>query len=457
MIPGAVLAQPNAGVDQERPLRPAEPSAVTQTIDGKTAQLVQLSIFDLINGGRQTITFPGGQKAEFKLSNFEQQKLTPEQRAVYDLLEALAAQQTDEAWGALKKILTTAGADRALAGKTATVDQKTAQKAAAYFEAIGLTAEERTDGLTVAAALAHGQVIVALGASPSRGEEKLAEQLSGYTLAQLNELRALVHAPAIADEHLAKRAKDLRARVIDRPLVEHAIAAAHARGFSVETPNLLKHLKEVGPRPAGEQARADWYRRIVEGQGYEWRTGVNQMNVVGLRAYDVETGKNGNAFNQWNDTLAFVWNDGHRWQVKELAATTDPGYKSHWESPDIDGNGVGDVAHLLPGQYPYQTGTHRGTYGAGVPEYNVPVVRDTNHNGQIDGGEQKRSKERGDVGYGINIHWGPGYESGGVGGYSLGCQVTVLNNNEFHAQVTPLLEANRGQLLYTLVDMERMA
>lgn len=457
MIPGAVLAQPNAGVNQDRPLPPSERSAVTQIADARTAQNAQLFVFDLINAGRETITFPGGQTAEFKLSNFERQKLPEDQRAVYQMFNELASAKTDEAWVALKKILTTVGADRALVTKTATLDAKTAQKAAAYFEAVGLTEQERTDGFTIAAALAHDQAIVALGASASPGEEKVAEQLSKYSLAQLKELRELVHAPAIADEHLAKRAKDLRARVIDRPLVEHVIAAAHQRGFSVDTPNLLQRLKEVGPRPAGEQARADWYRRLVESQGYEWRTGVNQMNIVGLRAYDVETGKNGNTFNQWNDTLAFVWNDGSRWQVKELAATTDPGYKEHWESPDIDGNGSGDVAHLLPGQYPYQTGTHRGTYGAGVPEINVPVVRDTNHNGQIDGGEESRSKQRGDVGYGINIHWGPGYESGGVGGYSLGCQVTVLNNSQFHQQVTPLLEANRGQLLYTLVDMERMA
>lgn len=209
----------------------------------------------------------------------------------------------------------------------------------------------------------------------------------------------------------------------------------------------------IGRRPHGTAARADWYRRIVESQGHTWRSGVNQVNVVGLRGYDVEHGRNHNRFGKWNDTMAYVWKGtDHKWHVRELRATTDPGMTRSADSPDVNHDGRGDVAWLRPGQYRYHVGTHHGVYGAGNPDRNVPVFRDTNGDGHISGAEERASRRRHDVGYGINLHWGPGYDNGNVGGYSLGCQVITGDQTAFRNQLTPIMERNRGHMLYTLVD-----
>lgn len=225
-----------------------------------------------------------------------------------------------------------------------------------------------------------------------------------------------------------------------------------------EPPAAPSQPPPLGARPEGEAARADWYRRLVERQGETWRSGPFQVNAIGLRGFDVDHGRNANGFNAWNDTIALVWNDASgKPHVRELRATTDPGMRTHPDSPDIDGEGQGDVAHLLPGQYAYVLGTHHGQYGAGNPTENVPVARDTNHDGDIQPPEERASRRRGDVGTGINLHWGPGSGAGEVGPYSLGCQVVSLDRGSFLAEVTPILEQNRGQLLYTLVDMDQVS
>ncbi len=205
----------------------------------------------------------------------------------------------------------------------------------------------------------------------------------------------------------------------------------------------------LGPKPQGTAAKADWYRSLVTANKGHWRTGVNEMNIVGLRGESVDGKRHGNAFNQWNDTLAFVWKgtDG-KMHVREFRGTTDPGQK-YGDGRDANGDGVLDIAHLRPGSYPYHLGTHHGVSGAGNPNYNLPVFRDTNHDGQISAAEEAASKKRGDVGYAINLHWGDGAT---VGGWSLGCQVVKGSQSFFQSNVTPLMKMNRGQMYYTLID-----
>lgn len=208
----------------------------------------------------------------------------------------------------------------------------------------------------------------------------------------------------------------------------------------------------LGPMPKSRAAKVQWYARLVKANGGQWRTGVNQMNIVGLRGQGVSGKQNDNTFNQWNDTIAFVWKgtDG-KTHVKEFQATTDPGQK-YGDGRDVNRDGVLDIAHLRPGSYPYHLGTHHGAYGAGNPSYDLPVDRDTNHDGRISKAERDASKRRDDRGYGINLHWGDGAT---VGGWSLGCQVVKGSQDFFLRNVTPLMKMNRGQMFYTLVDRSR--
>jgi hypothetical protein len=212
--------------------------------------------------------------------------------------------------------------------------------------------------------------------------------------------------------------------------------------------------KAIGPKPEGRRAKADWYRAIVEQAGGEWRTGPDQVNIVGLRGQGVDGKRNHNTFNRWNDTIAYVWRDrAGETHVREFRATTDPGVKGGpGRGRDVDGNGSGDIAHLRPGRHPYRVGSHHGVYGAGNPTYDLRVDRDTNHDGQISRAERAASRRRDDRGYGINIHWGEGSV---VGGWSEGCQVIEGSYDFFRRNVTPIMERNRGQMYYTLVDRSR--
>lgn len=454
LLPGPLLA---ATVTETPDPRPSSgPSGVTQTV-GSAHSSPELTLRLMLTGGLDTFNLSGG-TVSFKLTTIQRDALQGEQRAAYDMLHALAVSGESADWVAMKQILVASGADRSLLTKTAKVDQATVRKVAAYLDKVGLAPIVAENGRELAADLKPGRTVISLGADATEAQQLVADLLAKRSKDDLAKLRREVGAPAISDESLQKRAKHLDAKVIDAGFVRAVIEQAHERGFPVDTKNLIDKLREIGPRPAGKMARIDWYKRILESQGFKWREGANQVNAIGLRAYDRDSGLNKNAFGKWNDTLTFIWKsaDGE-WNLREFAGTTEPGFKSHYDTPDANGDGAGDVAHALPGQYPYQIGTHRGVYGAGVPELNVPVARDTNHDGVIQNKEEKASVARGDVGYGINLHWGSGTEGVDVGGYSLGCQVTVLSNDAFHDQVTPILALNSGQMLYSLVDMRDLA
>jgi hypothetical protein len=449
LLPGPLIA---AGTDIPPPQPSGGPSGVTQTVDTRASSPeLTLRLF----GGPEIFNLSGG-TATFKVTAFQVTALQGEERAAYDMLHGLAASGESADWVALKQILVASGADRALLTKTAKIDLATIRKVATHLEKVGL--EPGEDGRRVAADLQPGRTVISLGADATDAQQQVANLLAERSRADLLKLRGEVNAPAIKDPSLQKRAQHLDAKIVDAPFVRAVIAQAHERGFQVDTPNLIERLRTIGPRPEGKTARIDWYKRILESQGFKWRDGENQVNAIGLRAYDSESGLNSNAFGKWNDTLAFAWrgSDG-KWNLREFAGTTEPGYRSHYDTPDANGDGAGDVAHALPGQYPYMLGTHRGVPGAGVPEINVPVARDTNHDGVIQNREEKASIDRGDVGYGINLHWGPGTEGVDVGPYSLGCQVTVLSDGQFHNEVTPILAQNQGQMLYSLVDMRELA
>jgi hypothetical protein len=211
--------------------------------------------------------------------------------------------------------------------------------------------------------------------------------------------------------------------------------------------------------PADQPARAAELEGMVRGAGGQWRNGVNELNVVGLRGQDIDGKRHDNAFNRWNDTLAFVWkgNDG-KMNVREFRATTDPGVGRSGSGLGVDANGDGlkDVAHMRPGQYTYRNGLHRGMSGAARPDV-VTVSRDVNGDGRISGNEaQDRMRARA-----LNIHWAWDNEDqyGGkmlteeVNSSSEGCQVVAMSRGDFLQHVSPLLALNsRSDFRYTLID-----
>ena len=211
--------------------------------------------------------------------------------------------------------------------------------------------------------------------------------------------------------------------------------------------------------PADQTARASELESMVRGAGAQWRTGANEINVVGLRGQDIDGTRHGNAFNRWNDTIAFVWKDGAgKMNVREFRATTDPGVgRSNFGlGVDANGDGIKDVGHMQPGQYTYRNGEHRGMSGAARPDA-ATVSRDVDGDGAISADEARdRFSARA-----LNIHWAwdnPEQHGGKmltdeVNSSSEGCQVIAMSRGDFLQHVTPLLQMNaRADFRYTLID-----
>ena len=213
--------------------------------------------------------------------------------------------------------------------------------------------------------------------------------------------------------------------------------------------------------PADQEARAAEYRSMVADAGGRWRTGVRELNVVGLRGQDIE-GRKSDEFNRFNDTIAFVWKgDDGRMNVREFRATTDPGVgrSAYGLGVDVNGDGRKDVGHVMPGQYTYRAGTHRGMSGAARPDSTI-VARDTNGDGTLSQAEASRRSRGG----GHNLHWAweNAEEYGGrplateVNSSSEGCQVIAMSRGDFLKHVTPLIDLNaRRDFHYTLIDRTR--
>jgi hypothetical protein len=411
------------------------------------------------------------------------------------LLERLSTPKTPEQEAALVRLLKSAGLDVALAkDPVALVTPENAAQVAKHLasrglplDGAGLKAFQRQrlmapqDGMTGKLAYAYAKAVrgretlfKSLGTLDDRQEKSALRIFRGMGSARAARmLGALgVKVAVEGDELVQKRrlgnvfvsgeairtlAREAKVRGISlTPAGIEAFKKKHGlgRGSELDGPTLRRLQIEVGPigrRPKGEQAKADWYRRIVEAQGGTWRRGEQQLNVVGLRGYDVKTGVNRNAFGKWNDTLAFIWkNKNGKWEVREFRGTTDPGKKRYADNDDYNGDGRPDTAHLRPGQYPYRLGTHRGYYGAGNPTYNVQVDRDFNGDGKISAAERRESIRRDTRGYGINHHWQ--FFKGDVGTNSVGCQVAKVSYAEYRRKITPLWKMNRGLALYTLVE-----
>lgn len=169
-----------------------------------------------------------------------------------------------------------------------------------------------------------------------------------------------------------------------------------------------------GGKADGTGRTFDDYAAIVEASGATVNPG-GQTTVVGLRGASI-------AAHVFDDTFAILTPD-HR--VLELAGSTHPWESSSTQSPDVDGDGVGDVGTLRPGEYRVVPRSSAQNI-LGIATYHVtmagsdrvPGWRDTDHDGVISDAEREASEARGDTLGAILFHAeGPGGPS------AIGCQV----------------------------------
>ncbi len=206
-----------------------------------------------------------------------------------------------------------------------------------------------------------------------------------------------------------------------------------------QSPSQSIQTNSINP-PSGGNEQWEFYAAMVRKAGGEVNPG-GQPTVLGLRQ------GRGSSARAYDDQFVVLLPD-HR--VFVFKGATHPGQNSSSASPDVTGDGAGDVGMIRPGNYKVvPNGPHAGNASFRVETLGgggyLPGWRDTNHDGQFDEGEVGRSTGRGDSLSGVLFHQGNAYSPS-----SIGCQtMSPSTYNEFLRAIG----GGSASFSYTLVSV----
>jgi hypothetical protein len=175
-----------------------------------------------------------------------------------------------------------------------------------------------------------------------------------------------------------------------------------------------------GPGPSsGSHSEFNTYAAMVRAAGGQVNPG-GQVTILGIRP------KNGGATTSYSDQFVALLPNG---TVRHFTGSTRPGQTRSSESPDVNGDGVGDVAMLRPGSYyAVPNGLHDGKPSYSVRSAanhgsdNVAAYRDLNHDGFYSASEKDYALRHNITASSILFHVGQGNPS------SIGCQNLMPSN-----------------------------
>jgi hypothetical protein len=202
----------------------------------------------------------------------------------------------------------------------------------------------------------------------------------------------------------------------------------------------------LAPAGASEAERYAHYAAIVRQNGGEVCPS-GRPTVLGLRGLSSDGAHHATSSSRsYDDTFVVLTPDGH---VREFSGATHPGQNRSTMSPDVTGDGVGDVGMIKPGNYDVvPNGQHAGNASYHVRTSggsgNLPGWRDTNQDGRMSDAERAASDQRGDTLNGVLFHQGSTYAP-----TSIGCQ--TMSPETYNAFMSAM--GGPGQRFsYTLVD-----
>ncbi len=199
-------------------------------------------------------------------------------------------------------------------------------------------------------------------------------------------------------------------------------------------------VQTTPPPNASEREQFEMYASMVRRAGGQVNPN-GQPTVLGLRSGD------GSSQRSYNDAFVVLTADG---RVHRFNGATHPGQNSSRASPDVTGDGAGDVGTIRPGNYSVvPNGNH-----AGAPSFhvrtlggngNIPGWRDTNHDGRFTDAERAASERRGDTLSGVLFHQGNTNSPS-----SIGCQ--TMSPTEYRRFLDAVGGA-RASFNFTLVNV----
>lgn len=202
----------------------------------------------------------------------------------------------------------------------------------------------------------------------------------------------------------------------------------------------------LAPAGATESEKYAHYAALVRQNGGQLCPN-GQATVLGLRGMAMDgTRHDSTSARAYDDVFVVLTPDG---RCYEFAGATHPGQNSSTASPDVTGDGAGDVGTIRPGNYSVvpnglyhgNTSYHVQTQGGSG---SLAGWRDTNHDGVFSDAERSASERRGDALTGVLFH--PGNETRPS---SIGCQ--TLSPDDYRRFVAAVGGAGAG-FTYTLVD-----
>lgn len=208
-----------------------------------------------------------------------------------------------------------------------------------------------------------------------------------------------------------------------------------------------------------ELLSAQWCKDRVTSLGYKWRNEPNELNIIGLRGWSPTAGRNNNAENEWNDTIAFAWRDEHgRVNYKEYVATTDPGIVNPSRMSSAERSSC-----LAQGQYNYVCGYFNGRAGVAIP-LSEPLEKFRATKNEVSFAKNLKTRLKTFLlgSAPLAIHWmdveGNIDKIEQVGRFSLGSQVPKVSKAVFRSEISPLFYADPEKVFpYTLIDMSLLA
>ncbi len=165
---------------------------------------------------------------------------------------------------------------------------------------------------------------------------------------------------------------------------------------------------------------------LLKRKNYIIYTEPKRLNIAGIRSVD-------KTVNLFNDLFWVFWMEGTEQKSFSMAGTTDPGLTYLKTLLNPKGTGI-----LVPGQYDYKLGLHKGKIKAFVQDGPVKLYRDKNKDDKID-----INPNTIDSGYyGVNIHPTSVFNPKFIGPWSAACQVP--QNKEEFARLINLAEEHKN-------------
>ncbi|ATC93505.1 hypothetical protein [Pseudoalteromonas tunicata] len=178
--------------------------------------------------------------------------------------------------------------------------------------------------------------------------------------------------------------------------------------------------------------------------GHNVFEGETNLNIIGIRHANTKA-------NTFNDAICVLYQQSGEWQLKQYKATTEAGTYWRTNPMNVDGTAV-----LIAGQHKrlWTLGYHQGKYRALVQHKPVVVLRDNNHDTELDTDVTPQAVLQ--QGYfGINCHRASATTtSTQVDKWSAGCQVFASPNDfdEFIALCEQSAAKYGPYFTYTLLD-----